>query len=398
MEPHESSEMADHENDDYDPMIDGITVARARSLGLPGCRPGVLHWHGLEQWLEGRPAVDKRRVALWRPTTQRWFSVDDAAFDDRAIAIEQRTDQAEIMDSYMDHGIDLPDDVCGRKKAYVKKLFALVFDFDEGVDLEKAKHLGTGERADGTPWQLFSFGHTSFSHTPEAPKARVVFPLLRPVGASQWGALWAAGERWAISNGLTPDDKTKDSGRFYFDPCFHTDRKNQYESWINWGMIDEEGGPYLAPEGSELSPKAGYPLLDPAWLLDRHGPPAIPVSQRQAAPSYAPARNRPGVRGQWSAADSAKRLAESWLQARSTKVRSQPKGHRSNYAYGAGRFLGNTVYMGILDDTSINWWMNELTQSAMVTGLSEREARRQVQSGFDDGVKEPSMELENAIR
>jgi hypothetical protein len=61
--------------------------------------------------------------------------------------------------------------------------------------------------------------HTTWSHTAERPRWRLVAPLARPIPAEGWPAAWA----WA--EGRTPgvDPSCKDPGRIYFVPAIPSD-------------------------------------------------------------------------------------------------------------------------------------------------------------------------------
>jgi hypothetical protein len=58
---------------------------------------------------------------------------------------------------------------------------ALVLDVDGGMDLATAL-----DRC--APYTVVA--HTSWSHTPGAPRFRLVLPLARPVAAARWGSVW----------------------------------------------------------------------------------------------------------------------------------------------------------------------------------------------------------------
>ena len=93
-----------------------------------------------------------------------------------------------------------------RGKANVDKVYALVLDVD---------HHGE------PPWDLLArweyVGHTTFQHTPEAPRWRVVAPLSRPVSGADWPAFWLKANAYF---GACVDPQTKDSSRiFYFPSC-----------------------------------------------------------------------------------------------------------------------------------------------------------------------------------
>lgn len=93
-----------------------------------------------------------------------------------------------------------------RLEADAVEVSALVYDFDNGrADIPLAK-VGVTH-----VW------HTSASHTPEAPKWRLIIPLDRPVPAKQWPEFW---EKTTTAMGLAglADAACKNVGRFYFVP------------------------------------------------------------------------------------------------------------------------------------------------------------------------------------
>jgi len=71
-----------------------------------------------------------------------------------------------------------PDDAgrYRRAKASVVAVSCLVLDLDQGEPLERAAALAEGYTA---------MMHTSWSHTPEHPKARLVFPFAEPAPAAE---------------------------------------------------------------------------------------------------------------------------------------------------------------------------------------------------------------------
>lgn len=70
------------------------------------------------------------------------------------------------------------------------------------------------------PWQgVAHCVHTSWSHTVERPKFRVVIPLARAVKAKHWARVWAWAERRA---GVEVDGKCKDPSRLYFIPALRS--------------------------------------------------------------------------------------------------------------------------------------------------------------------------------
>lgn len=87
----------------------------------------------------------------------------------------------------------------------VESIHALAVDLDDGFG-------DVLERLDGFSW----VAHTSWSHSPETPKGRIVFELSRPVRATEWRAFWL---RAVVRLGLPADAQCKDAARAYFVPC-----------------------------------------------------------------------------------------------------------------------------------------------------------------------------------
>lgn len=105
-----------------------------------------------------------------------------------------------------------------RKADQIAAVWALVLDLDQ--DVESIAQLWQSVRAQG----LEAIGHTTYSHTEQTPKARVVFPLAEECPAERWAEVWAAGQRWAATWGATLDRACKDPSRLYFLPAAPVDR------------------------------------------------------------------------------------------------------------------------------------------------------------------------------
>jgi len=66
---------------------------------------------------------------------------------------------------------------------HVTALSCLVLDIDEGLDIDTSW-------AQTEPYTAAL--HTSWSHSPDAPRFRLVLPLARPVPGTRWTQVWAA--------------------------------------------------------------------------------------------------------------------------------------------------------------------------------------------------------------
>jgi hypothetical protein len=93
---------------------------------------------------------------------------------------------------------------------------------------------------DGTPWdtgiapwrEWMGLAHTSWSHTPDHHRYRVILPFYRPAHPESWPAIW----RWAEArSGRTIDKSCKDASRIYFVPCVRPGHAAFCEyQWDTW--------------------------------------------------------------------------------------------------------------------------------------------------------------------
>lgn len=99
-----------------------------------------------------------------------------------------------------------------RLKQNVRSVNFAVYDFDELTPDTLRSACAT---VDASGYAAII--HSSFSHTPEAPKARIVFKLSRPVLCGEWLTVWEAIPRML---GLTvnKDKACKDESRLYYLP------------------------------------------------------------------------------------------------------------------------------------------------------------------------------------
>jgi hypothetical protein len=92
-----------------------------------------------------------------------------------------------------------------RAKASVRSVSMLVLDQDSGVGWQEAVD----------PFHRVQYlVHSSYSHTQEKPKFRIIIPLAAPVAGEDWPLVWSHLTRDAIE----PDPACKDASRVYFLP------------------------------------------------------------------------------------------------------------------------------------------------------------------------------------
>jgi hypothetical protein len=120
-----------------------------------------------------------------------------------------------------------------RRASSVESVSCLVLDVDDGTALDAV-------------WSLWPAAarvlHTSWSHTVEHPKCRLILPLASPVPRSHWSRSWEWAARHARLRGVTIDRACSDASRLYFLPATRS------EAWAYEARVELEA-----------------PLLDLPW-------------------------------------------------------------------------------------------------------------------------------------
>ena len=92
----------------------------------------------------------------------------------------------------------------------VEQVYGLALDFDQGdTTIKQAAKLLPGVQG---------VTYTTFSHTAEHPKLRVVYPLARPVDANEYDVVWCWAAREIERAGHVLDESTRDASRFWYLP------------------------------------------------------------------------------------------------------------------------------------------------------------------------------------
>lgn len=241
-----------------------------------------------------------------------------------------------------------------RRTESVAAVWALVVDLDHGAEWDDVVGAirGAGYRA---------HAHTTWSHTPERHRLRVVLPFEAQCPAFQWRKVWGAGARWAASWGAEVDGACKDPARLYFLPAVGSERARQAFRAVT---VD---GPLLSWRRLALD-----------W-------PAPPEPERPSGPSL---RTRIG----WSAtaldrvAERRARYVEAVVRAAADRVASAVEGQRNatlnREAYTLGRFVGARV----LPEADARRIMEGAGRAA---GLDARETQRTTDSGLTAGMEVP---------
>lgn len=219
----------------------------------------------------------------------------------------------------------------------VEALTCLVLDVDDGGPLSRLDALGD---TSGARW----WAHTSWSHTDERPKARILWPLEEPIKRDEWSAHWSAAARWAAAHGVAVDAQCKDPSRAYLLPA---ERPGQPPPRV-WASC-----PY----------RRRLRLRD---ILEAYPPPAarpVPINP-YSAPSHPETPPSEHAHGAYMARVEA-RLAL-----------AQPGG-RNRAALDAGVALGKRG----LPPADTARWTQRLIDAAIAAGLPADEASNAVRSG-----------------
>lgn len=123
-----------------------------------------------------------------------------------------------------------------RSAAAVEAMSCIVLDFDAGSHWSEVLPHWAG---------VAGVVHTSWSHTPQHPKWRLVMPLRRLVPAANWRRVW----EWAAERSVVEvDGKCKDTSRAYFVPAVRS------EDWPRESFI-LEGEPARVPSEVLVPPR-----------------------------------------------------------------------------------------------------------------------------------------------
>jgi hypothetical protein len=231
------------------------------------------------------------------------------------------------------------DGASSRRNAGVAAVSCLVFDCGRVPP--------DPNRLAGVCW----IGHTTHSHTSEAPRWRVVIPLARPVPAKRWADVW---RRARVSLCPEADPQCKDPSRQYYLPS--------------------------RPAGvaSDNSYHPG-PLLDPASL------PELPPENRQDELSRAPSARRPR---KTTASDRGRGGA--YLEKVIAELEEVPPGGRNAALNHAAWTLGRWIAAGALEQAEVE---DALYVAALTNGLVRDDGARQtwatIRSGLSAGLQQP---------
>ena len=215
-----------------------------------------------------------------------------------------------------------------RAKAGVEAVFALVLDYEaaEGeapTSLDDALDLWRG---------CLGLLHTSYSHTPERPRFRVIVALSRAVTGAEYGLLW----RWAATRcaeaGHQIDEACRDPSRLWFLPAVPPGGEATYQS--------------RALDGGPLDVDAAL-----GEQREREAPPPPPAPRPRA--SAAPAEGF-----------GPERFCARALEGAVDDVRRAPKGSRHNVIRAKAYQLAGLLHTGALTADQIEAALLGATRAA----------------------------------
>lgn len=266
-----------------------------------------------------------------------------------------------------------------RAAANVAAVSMLVLDCDAGDPLDVLESLGD---------EYIRIGHTSWSHTPDHPKARLVFPFERPCPVVHWERVWGAAARWAASQGVTVDPAAKDPSRLYFGayvPRIEGAEPggNEHLEWFECWCYS--GSPDGSPVGLMPARERGY--LSWARLASAYPEPE-PEPQVYAAHTGALA----------DTADERERrrrtLAAGIIRHRCGQIQAHGKGGRNVRLYAAARTAGSLAAGGWLDLSAA---AGDLEAAGLASGLGAKEVARAIRNGLAHGDADGPYDIDSNL-
>lgn len=137
-----------------------------------------------------------------------------------------------------------------RAKANVETCSGLVYDFDDVASFDTLV----------SSWCHAAFVHTTFSSTPEAPRARAYLPTKRPITGAEYARLWPALADVIEKTGQPVDRAASDASRLSFLPSTPVGKLSTYRH----ATIDK---PFLDVDDLLARVPAAVPPPPPAMMV-----------------------------------------------------------------------------------------------------------------------------------
>lgn len=208
----------------------------------------------------------------------------------------------------------LKDGATRRCKESVEAVTALVIDYDHGIDICDAVE---PFRIPKISWMAY----TTFNHTKENPRFRLIVPLSHPIAADDWPGFWEA----AISD-LAPlaDQSCKDCSRIYYVPSRPIGSRDW---WEHYAEDDDDGSQsiheYVNPKTGEVDDRRTYerhPLDSDLYLMiAKAKKDAAGIRKNYAISAILPPSNDTRTHADWSKFD-----PRAWAASRGLKTLEAP--------------------------------------------------------------------------
>lgn len=219
----------------------------------------------------------------------------------------------------------------------------IAFDFDAG---DESSSLAFLFRDGSFAWMFASFGYSTPSSTPDAPRSRVVFVLKDPIlNAAEYRTAYQAVAWFIARDGSPTDPACKDPLRLYYG-------SKGCEVKANWSILPAAALAYAITEYRAAHPPAPPPASSSSF---------VPVAPDE-------------------------RRANGKLAQLGQKVHSAPQGDRHNTLLRMARLGGGYIASGALDETAV---VAELSAAARGWGDDEAEIERVIRDGITNGKTAP---------
>jgi hypothetical protein len=234
-----------------------------------------------------------------------------------------------------------------RSMKNVKSVSCLVLDYDSGkTNAQSAFEFWSWTAFESLEKKVSTTAclvHTSFSHTPEKPKFRVVMPFSRPVDANEFRAIWNYAANQAEKAGHEIDPACKDPSRMWLLPACRPGGKPAFL------VHDDTASPL---DVRRMLKECGYKAKTPV-----HGSPTTVLS-----------------------------LAEPAFDDLLDQIQRAPQGERNATLNRASFMAGRYVGAGRLDHGRT---LRELADAGVAAGLDIGEVQSTVERALERGIQNP---------
>ena len=269
-----------------------------------------------------------------------------------------------------------------RAASNVVAISMLVLDCDAGEPIDVLEALGD---------EYIRMGHTSWSHRPEHPKARLIFPFANPCPVEHWPRVWSAAAKWAAANGVTVDAAAKDPSRLYFLPYVPWQAGQPagnvyFEQFESWSYTDGEG---------QIGGRPGIPRRYLSWAHLASEYPDDPPRQEVRIITAGKAGETPD-----SHAQRRRTFALAMLRHRCRAMVAAGEGGkgaqtgRNSRTFALARLVARLTLAGCIDEAE---GISAVEDAAATAGLSRKEYSRAIRNGLAAGVADGPEDIDRML-